>query len=44
MTTASGLRYKDIIVGKGPSPPTGYQVLINHTHAALHLRAVFGYH
>ena len=24
--TASGLRYKDLIVGKGPSPPTGYQV------------------
>ncbi len=23
--TKSGLRYKDIIVGKGPSPPTGYQ-------------------
>lgn len=23
--TKSGLRYKDIIVGKGPAPPTGYQ-------------------
>lgn len=23
--TKSGLRYKDIVVGKGPSPPTGYQ-------------------
>jgi hypothetical protein len=24
--TKSGLKYKDIVVGKGPSPPTGYQV------------------
>lgn len=23
--TKSGLRFKDIVVGKGPSPPTGYQ-------------------
>ena len=23
--TASGLRYRDIQVGKGPIPPTGYQ-------------------
>ena len=23
--TKSGLKYKDIVVGKGPSPPTGYQ-------------------
>ena len=25
--TKTGLKYKDIVVGKGPSPPTGYQVL-----------------
>lgn len=24
--TKSGLKYKDIVVGTGPSPPTGYQV------------------
>lgn len=24
--TKTGLKYKDIVVGKGPSPPTGYQV------------------
>ena len=33
--TKSGLKYKDVVVGKGPSPPTGYQacfsVLINIT-------------
>lgn len=26
VTTESGLQYKDIVKGKGPSPPTGYQV------------------
>ena len=26
VTTASGLQYKDIVKGKGPNPPTGYQV------------------
>lgn len=26
VTTESGLQYKDIKVGKGPSPPVGYQV------------------
>lgn len=25
-TTASGLQYRDIVVGKGPQPITGYQV------------------
>ncbi len=25
--TKSGLKYKDIVVGNGPSPPVGYQVL-----------------
>ena len=25
--TKSGLKYKDIVVGTGPSPPVGYQVL-----------------
>ena len=24
--TKTGLKYKDIVVGKGPSPPIGYQV------------------
>ena len=24
--TKTGLKYKDIVVGTGPSPPTGYQV------------------
>ena len=26
VTTESGLQYKDIKVGSGPSPPVGYQV------------------
>ena len=26
VTLPSGLQYKDIVVGKGPTPPTGYQV------------------
>jgi peptidylprolyl isomerase len=26
VTTESGLQYKDIIVGQGPSPPVGFQV------------------
>jgi len=25
-TTASGLQYKEIEVGKGPTPPVGFQV------------------
>ncbi|CAL8472004.1 g11546 [Coccomyxa elongata] len=28
--TKSGLKYKDIVVGKGPSPPTGYQVTAHY--------------
>ncbi|KAK9905529.1 hypothetical protein WJX75_001603 [Coccomyxa subellipsoidea] len=28
--TKSGLRFKDIVVGKGPSPPTGYQVTAHY--------------
>ncbi len=28
--TASGLRFRDIVVGKGPSPPTGYQVVVDY--------------
>jgi peptidylprolyl isomerase len=28
--TASGLEYVDVIVGTGPSPPTGYQVTVNY--------------
>lgn len=30
VTTASGLKYKDIVVGSGPSPPVGYQVVVNY--------------
>lgn len=26
ITTESGLQYKEIIVGQGPSPPVGFQV------------------
>ena len=26
VTLPSGLQYKDVVVGKGPVPPTGYQV------------------
>lgn len=28
VTTESGLQYKDIKVGSGPSPPIGFQVCI----------------
>lgn len=30
VTTASGLKYKEIVVGSGPSPPVGYQVVVNY--------------
>eukprot|EP00798_Chlamydomonas_sp_ICE-L_P023931 gene23931-9499_t len=30
ITTASGLQYKDIIVGKGDAPPIGFQVVANY--------------
>lgn len=30
VTTESGLQYKDIVVGKGPSPPIGFQVAANY--------------
>ncbi|XP_048232982.1 peptidyl-prolyl cis-trans isomerase FKBP16-3, chloroplastic [Ricinus communis] len=30
VTTESGLQYKDIKVGKGPSPPIGFQVAANY--------------
>jgi len=26
VTLPSGLQYKDVVLGKGPSPPVGYQV------------------
>eukprot|EP00898_Chlorokybus_atmophyticus_P006349 jgi/Chlat1/6715/Chrsp50S06423 len=29
-TTKSGLQYKDIVVGKGPSPRIGFQVAVNY--------------
>jgi len=30
VTTASGLQYKDLVVGTGPQPITGYQILVNY--------------
>ncbi|XP_010909098.1 peptidyl-prolyl cis-trans isomerase FKBP16-3, chloroplastic isoform X1 [Elaeis guineensis] len=30
VTTESGLQYKDIEIGKGPSPPVGFQVAANY--------------
>eukprot|EP00192_Tetraselmis_astigmatica_P019744 CAMPEP_0117677598 /NCGR_PEP_ID=MMETSP0804-20121206/16830_1 /TAXON_ID=1074897 /ORGANISM="Tetraselmis astigmatica, Strain CCMP880" /LENGTH=223 /DNA_ID=CAMNT_0005486891 /DNA_START=122 /DNA_END=793 /DNA_ORIENTATION=- len=30
VTTPSGLQYKDIVKGKGPSPPTGFQVTVHY--------------
>ncbi|KAG6552445.1 hypothetical protein Mapa_006006 [Marchantia paleacea] len=30
ITTPSGLQYKDIVVGKGPSPPVGFQVYAHY--------------
>uniref|UniRef100_A0A061QU67 peptidylprolyl isomerase n=1 Tax=Tetraselmis sp. GSL018 TaxID=582737 RepID=A0A061QU67_9CHLO len=30
VSTPSGLKYKDIVEGKGPSPPTGYQVTLHY--------------
>lgn len=30
VTTPSGLQYQDIVVGSGPSPPVGYQVVVNY--------------
>ncbi|KAK3005239.1 hypothetical protein RJ639_015920 [Escallonia herrerae] len=30
VTTESGLQYKDIIIGEGPSPPAGFQVAANY--------------
>ncbi|KAI5073555.1 hypothetical protein GOP47_0011568 [Adiantum capillus-veneris] len=30
VSTASGLQYKDIKIGSGPSPPIGYQVAANY--------------
>ncbi|CAI5509776.1 unnamed protein product [Closterium sp. Naga37s-1] len=29
-TTASGLQYRDIVVGRGPSPPVGFQVAADY--------------
>ena len=31
VTTRSGLKYQDIVVGKGPSPKPGQTVLVNYT-------------
>lgn len=30
VTTPSGLQYKDIVVGSGPNPPIGFQVVVNY--------------
>jgi peptidylprolyl isomerase len=30
-TTASGLKYQDIVVGKGPQPKAGDDILVNYT-------------
>ncbi|MEW5312961.1 MAG: hypothetical protein WDW38_004558 [Sanguina aurantia] len=30
VTTASGLQYKDIVVGRGPNPPVGFQAVVNY--------------
>lgn len=30
VTTPSGLEYQDIVVGTGPSPPSGFQVVVNY--------------
>lgn len=41
--TKSGLKYKDIVVGKGPSPPTGYQAcFVRVHHITCSLRRVAG--
>lgn len=31
VTTASGLKYQDLLVGKGPQPQTGQTVVVNYT-------------
>jgi len=31
VTTASGLKYQDVVVGKGPQPQTGQTVVVNYT-------------
>ena len=31
VTTGSGLKYKDVVVGKGPLPKAGDDVLVNYT-------------
>jgi peptidylprolyl isomerase len=31
MTTPSGLKYKDVVVGKGPQPKAGDTVVVNYT-------------
>lgn len=30
VTTPSGLQYKDIVVGSGPNPPIGFQVVVHY--------------
>lgn len=37
VTTESGLQYKDIKVGQGPSPPVGYQVHTKFRHVFVAL-------
>lgn len=35
VTTESGLQYKDIKVGTGPSPPVGFQVRTESNHCII---------
>lgn len=30
VTTPSGLQFQDVVVGTGPSPPVGYQIVVNY--------------
>mmetsp|Transcript_26986 Transcript_26986/g.59012 ORF Transcript_26986/g.59012 Transcript_26986/m.59012 type:complete len:217 (+) Transcript_26986:76-726(+) len=38
VTLPSGLQYRDIVVGRGPSPPVGYQVVCNYVAMTPALR------
>ncbi|GIL62800.1 hypothetical protein Vafri_16969, partial [Volvox africanus] len=38
ITLPSGLKYKDIILGSGPSPPVGFQVVANYVAMTPNLR------
>jgi len=38
ITTASGLKYQDVVVGKGPVPKPGDDILVNYTGRLLTAR------